>query len=218
MNEDRESYSQNGQDRYVAETVFNGKRDGFFVEAGAGDGLWISNTLLLERRYGWSGILVEPTSAFVLLQKNRPNCRLENSCLAGVRKSVTLVEIFDTGQAALSPDAGANLLLSKTVDVAPETLAQMDSAWGKAQRQYEVQARPLAEVLKAHGAPRTIDYLSLDVEGYEYEILGNFPFADYRFGCLGIERPPRALLEHLGTNGYAAVARMGHDVFFKPVR
>ncbi len=218
MNEDRESYSQNGQDRYVAETVFNGKRDGFFVEAGAGDGLWISNTLLLERRYGWSGILVEPTSAFALLQKNRPNCRLENSCLAGVRKSVTLVEIFDTGQAAISPDAGANLLLSKTVDVAPENLSQMDSVWGKAQRQYEVQARPLAEVLQAHGAPHTIDYLSLDVEGYEYEILGNFPFADYRFGCLGIERPPRALLEHLGTNGYAAVARMGHDVFFKPVR
>lgn len=218
MNEDRESYSQNGQDRYVAETVFNGKRDGFFVEAGAGDGLWISNTLLLERRYGWSGILVEPTSAFAQLQQNRPHCRLENSCLAGVRKSVTLVEIFDTGQAAISPDAGANLLLSKTVDVAPETLAQMDSVWGKAQRQYEVQAKPLAEVLKAHGAPHTIDYLSLDVEGYEYEILGNFPFADYRFGCLGIERPPRALLEHLGTNGYAAVARMGHDVFFKPVR
>jgi FkbM family methyltransferase len=213
-----ETYSQDGQDRFVAETVFNGKRDGFFVEAGAGDGLWISNTLLLERRYGWNGILVEPTSAFSLLQKNRPNCRLENSCLAGVQKTVTLVEISDTGQAALSPQAQANLLLSKTVDVAPKALSQMDSKWGKTQRQYEVQARPLADVLKAHGAPEYIDYLSLDVEGYEYEILSTFPFEAYRFGCLGIERPPRALLEHLGTSGYAAVARMGQDVFFKPVR
>ena len=212
-----ETYSQDGQDRFVAETVFKGKRDGFFVEAGAGDGLWISNTLLLERRYGWSGILVEPTSAFALLQKNRPNCRLENSCLASVQKTVTLVEIFDMGQAAKSPDAQANLLLSKTVDVAPQTLSQMDSRWGTARRQYEVRAKPLADVLKAHGAPQYIDYLSLDVEGYEYEILSSFPFAEYRFGCLGIERPPRALGEHLRVNGYVPVARIGFDVFFKPM-
>ena len=51
------SYSQNGQDRFVAEMVFAGKRNGFFIEAGAGDGLWISNTLLLEQKYDWTGIL-----------------------------------------------------------------------------------------------------------------------------------------------------------------
>jgi FkbM family methyltransferase len=210
-----ETYSQDGQDRFVAEAIFRGKRNGFFVEAGAGDGLWISNTLLLERRYGWNGILVEPTSAFALLQKNRPNCALENSCLASVQKTVTLVEIFDLGQAAISPHARANLLLSKTMDVAPPTLSQMDSRWGKAQKQYQVPARPLADVLKAHNAPQHIDYLSLDVEGYEYEIMSNFPFAEYRFGCLGIERPPTVLTGHLRANGYVPVARIGQDVFFR---
>jgi FkbM family methyltransferase len=214
----RESYSQSAQDRFVIEAIFRGKRNGFFVEAGAGDGRWISNTLLLELRYGWTGILVEPTSAFELLKVNRPNCRLENSCLASVPKMVTLVEIYDTGQAAISPAAQNNLLLSRTVDHAPEALAQMDSHWGRAQRQYEVQAHPLADVLKAHDAPQYIDYLSLDVEGYEYEILSTFPFEEYRFGCLGIERPPQILIDLLVTNRYLPVARLGEDIFFTPTK
>jgi hypothetical protein len=213
----QETYSQDGQDRFVAETVFKGMRNGFFVEAGAGDGLWISNTLLLERRYGWSGILVEPTSAFAQLQRNRPSCRLDNSCLAAVAKTVTLVEIFDTGQAALSPSARGNLLLSRTVDDAPQTLAQMDSHWGRALKQYEKQAKPLGDVLKQHGAPACIDYLSLDVEGYEHEILSTFPFAHYLIRCLGIERPPEALIRHLAANGYAVIGRRGQDSFFAPV-
>lgn len=200
------------------EVLFKERRNGFFVEAGAGDGLWISNTLLLERRYGWTGILVEPTSAFEQLKVNRPNCRLENSCLASVPKKVTLVEIYDTGQAGISPAAHDNLLLSRTVDQAPEALTQMDSHWGRARRQYEVQARPLADVLKAHDAPQHIDYLSLDVEGYEYEILSTFPFAEYRFGCLGIERPPQILIDHLAANRYVPIARLGEDVFFTPLQ
>lgn len=211
-----ETYSQNGQDRFVAETVFNGMRNGFFVEAGAGDGLWISNTLLLERRYGWTGILVEPTAAFELLKKNRPHCRLENSCLASVAKTVTLVEIFDRGQATISAAAQENLLLSRTLDRAPADLAQLDSHWGKAQRHYQVQARPLAEVLAAHDAPPSIDYLSLDVEGFEYEILSTFPFATYRIGCLGVERPSPTLIRHLFANGYEPVKRLGEDMFFRP--
>ncbi|MBX7200515.1 MAG: FkbM family methyltransferase [Rhodospirillaceae bacterium] len=214
--EERASYSQSGQDRYVAEVLFKERRGGFFVEAGAADGLWISNTLLLERKYGWTGILVEPTRAFTQLQSNRQNCRLENACLAGVRKTLTLVEIFDAGQAMMSPEARNNLLLSRTVDVAPEKLSQMDSWWGRAQKQYEVQAKPLAEVLKAHDAPNYIDYLSLDVEGFEYEILSTFPFDEYRFGCLGIEKATELLTLLLAANGYVPVRVLGEDTFFLP--
>jgi hypothetical protein len=212
----RSSYSQYGQDRYVAEEICKGKRDGFFVEAGAGDGLYISNTLLLEREFGWTGILVEPTSAFLHLAKNRPNCRLERICLAGVHKTVTLIEILDAGQAAKSPDAQENLLMSQTVETAPDRLPYMYSQWGRALRQYEMQAKPLADVLKAHNAPRYIDYLSLDVEGLEHDILCTFPFTEYQFGCLGIERPTEELSKLLDENGYAPANRLGADTFFIP--
>ena len=87
------SYSQYGQDRFVAEAIYRGKRGGYFVEAGAGAGIWISNTLLLERQYGWTGILIESTSAFAALQRNRPDCICDNSGLASEEGLMTMVEI-----------------------------------------------------------------------------------------------------------------------------
>lgn len=210
------SYSQNGQDRFVAEMVFAGKRNGFFVEAGAGDGLWISNTLLLEQKYGWTGILIEPTSAFAKLQQNRPCCRCDDSCLASTQRLVTVVEIFDRGQAGISPNASQNLLLSRTMDAAPPGLKDMNSYWGEAKAQYQKSAQPLVSVLEKHHAPNLIDYLSLDVEGFEYDILRTFPFDCYKFLCLGIERPPRELAELLAWNGYKPIAKLGEDVFFIP--
>src|SRR5262249_12423292 len=79
------SNSQFKQDIWVI-TLFQGKRRGFFLEIGGGDGLWISNTLLLEREFEWSGILVEPSSAYEHLVKNRPHCITDNSCIASRKK------------------------------------------------------------------------------------------------------------------------------------
>ena len=208
------SYSQNGQDRFVAERIFAGKRAGFFVEAGAGDGLWISNTLLLEQKYGWTGILIEPTSAFAKLQQNRPHCRCDDSCLAGTERIVTVVEIFDRGQAGISPNASQNLLLSRTMDAPAPVLKDMNSYWGEARAQYQKSARALVSVLEKHRAPKLIDYLSLDVEGFEHDILRTFPFELYEFGCLGIERPPRELVQLLTWKGYKPIAKVGEDIFF----
>jgi Methyltransferase FkbM domain len=69
-------------------------------------------------------------------------------------------------------------------------------------------------VLRKHAAPRRIDYLSLDVEGFEYEILRTFPFDEFEFGCLGIERPPSELHELLLSRGYRPVSKVGEDVFY----
>src|ERR1700722_9523077 len=65
--------SQIGQDRWVCENIFRHQRGGFFVDIGAWDGVEISNTLLLERHYGWCGMCVEPMGeAFAKLVKARP--------------------------------------------------------------------------------------------------------------------------------------------------
>ena len=74
--------SQFGQDEIVAK-LFNYKRNGFFIEAGAYDGEVYSNTLQLERRYNWTGLLVEPNpDNFVkLLTKNRKSHAIE-TCLS----------------------------------------------------------------------------------------------------------------------------------------
>ena len=67
------SYSQIGQDLEVLKR-YNNKRDGFFVEIGASDGIVFSNTYLLEKFFNWKGICVEPIpNRYESLCKNRPN-------------------------------------------------------------------------------------------------------------------------------------------------
>jgi hypothetical protein len=210
-----QSYSQFGQDRFVVDVLLSGKRGGYFVEAGAGDGIWISNTLLLEKEFGWSGLLIEPTSAFERLKKNRPHCICENACLAARHLIVTMVEIYDHGQARINQTfAGQNLLLSRSLDTPPLDLSDLNSEWGMARSHYRKETATLAELLRAHSAPHTIDYLSLDVEGSEYEVLQLFPFEEYRFRCLGVERPPPELHTLLVQHGYEFKENVGEDAFY----
>ncbi len=210
------SYSQHGQDRYVIDTVFGGKRGGFFVEAGAGDGLWISNTLLLEREYGWTGILIEPTSAFERLRQNRAGAICERACLASERKPVVLLEVLDRGQAKMSARAADNLLLSKTFNLDAAVGKVSLAPWSTARGYYKVEAVPLQELLRKHNAPKLIDYFSLDVEGFEEEVLRNFAFDEFGFGCIGIEKPSEFLHRLLVEHGYVLQHRAVQDCFYLP--
>ncbi|MDA9981739.1 hypothetical protein N9H39_03180 [Gammaproteobacteria bacterium] len=64
--------SQAGQDRWVVETL-KGKKNGFFLEIGASDGVNLSNTYALERELGWTGCCVEPNPMdYAKLRKDPP--------------------------------------------------------------------------------------------------------------------------------------------------
>jgi hypothetical protein len=68
--------SQYGQDKWIAEEVFPELKGGYFVDLAAGDGIFLSNTYVLEKDLGWSGICIEPnTESFKKLKLNR-NCFL----------------------------------------------------------------------------------------------------------------------------------------------
>ncbi len=207
------SNSQNGQDLWVKK-VFNNKRDGYFLEIGGGDGVWISNTLLLEKELGWTGILVEPTKAFERLVVNRPNCICINKCISSDYRTVTLFEIHDKGQAGISDKASSNTLLTQVSDIPIEELDKFNSKWGEAKEAYVVDAVPLASILDEAQAPSHIDYFSLDVEGHEEAILIDFPFKQYSFGCLGIENPSPRLHQRLLLLGYKNVKRIGGDTMY----
>ena len=211
-----QSYSQLGQDIWVVQ-FFQGNQKGFFLEIGAGDGLWISNTLLLEREFGWNGILVEPTSAFEKLIKNRPNCICDNSCISSERKTVALFEIFDRGQAELNNLPENTLLSVVREDIDVKEGDSLNSYWGVFRKAYKKESVRLEDILKKYNAPNIIDYFSLDVEGYEYEILRNFNFQEYVFLCLSIERPSKELQYLLKDKGYIFNIQLGQDFIYTKV-
>lgn len=73
--------SQLGQDLFVLSHT-NYKKEGYFVEIGATNGLDLSNTYLLETEYSWSGILVEPARVWEKhLKANRPNASISTLCV-----------------------------------------------------------------------------------------------------------------------------------------
>jgi hypothetical protein len=185
-------------DRWVVD-LFEGTRYGFFVEAGALDGLTGSCTLTLERHFGWKGILVEPGLAFPALVVNRPGCICENVCLAGSSGIVLFVDASDSGYSGIKE----KLILDERAHA---------ERWGKSRDQWhspgckerDVVAMTLFELLRKHAAPRVIEYAALDIEGSEYEVLKEFPFEEYAIMALSIEGDACSKL--LLARGYKEVA------------
>lgn len=155
--------SQLSQDIFVlAETGF--KKGGFFVEFGATDGVKFSNTHLLEKEFGWTGILSEPAKVWRDdLLKNR-NCYIDFNCVW--KRSGDILEFNEVDAAELS-----------TIDEFSTSDDHTEAR--KVGTKYLVPSVSLKDLLDRYHAPKVIDFLSIDTEGSEYEILSAFDFDAY---------------------------------------
>jgi FkbM family methyltransferase len=165
------------------------KRDGYFVEFGACDGVVLSNSLLLERDYGWSGVVAEPNPRWHAALKSNRKCAID---LRGVMAKAGS-EPFDATAVA---ELGG---FKRTLAVDANTLARNMSV------EIEAPTVALNDLLREHRAPRTIDFLSADTEGSEVEILSAFDWDTYDVRLIAVEHnftpareQLRALLESKG--------------------
>ena len=166
------SYSQIGQDLRVIQT-YNNKEDGFFIEIGASDGINLSNTYLLETKYKWKGICCEPVpNKFKELVNNRPN----SICYSEA--------VFNQSGLSLNFDIANNFDLLSGIS---EYIDAYKSTVDKNKTSIEVQTISLLDVLEKSNAPKFIEYMSIDTEGSELEIIKNFDFEKYTFGLIDIE-------------------------------
>ena len=163
--------SQIGQDLFVQATL-NFKQDGYFVEFGATNGVDLSNSFMLEKSFGWNGILAEPAMFWHdALKKNR-ECNIDTACVWRVSNSS--LEFNEV-------NAAAHSTLNSFSD------GDCHASLRKKGRKYKVETISLVDLLDKHRAPADIDYLSLDTEGSEFEILNAFDFDKYRFKIITCE-------------------------------
>eukprot|EP00929_Paragymnodinium_shiwhaense_P050934 TRINITY_DN25640_c0_g1_i3.p1 TRINITY_DN25640_c0_g1~~TRINITY_DN25640_c0_g1_i3.p1 ORF type:complete len:693 (-),score=145.52 TRINITY_DN25640_c0_g1_i3:59-2137(-) len=197
---------------------------GVFVELGAADGMSHSNTLAFERKFGWSGVLIEPSNEmFAQLKQNRPGCKCVHACVSRIAGDY---EFMDDGlnSGFLGPRGVEGLMRSKQafegIDPAvvkgfAEVRQGDDTNWRRCQ--------PLGDILKEQlGSVRHIDYMSLDVEGGELDILRSLDFSYWYIDVFSIEmstiesrvKKADAISALLADRGYVYVDRLGPDEIY----
>ena len=168
--------SQVGQSTFV-DSLLSGRRDGFFIECGAADGESASNSLFFELQRNWTGLLIEANPDYyrALLDMNR-RAYVLGSCLSTERRPAT-VRIQPAG------------ILSGIADkMHPAHVAFIGS---RKKQEVEANCFPLNAITAALGISH-VDYLSLDVEGPELEILRTLDWTQLYVDVITVEYRIRA--------------------------
>ena len=177
------SHSQFSQDIFAL-TFNDWKRDGFFVEFGAYDGKTHSNTYMLEKEFGWRGIIAECSKGCEEILKRNRTCDIEFRALW--KESDRDLEFLDCDQSELST------LTSYRESDGHAAIRQKGEV-------YSVKTITLDSLLKKYNAPKRIDYMSIDTEGSEWDILEGFPFVNYEIGVITIEHNFNSNRNHVSS-------------------
>lgn len=188
------SYGQNLQDLWaIWENSNNDPENSFFVEFGALGGINVSNSFLLEQ-LGWNGIVAEPHPNYKRhLEKNR-SCHKCYDAVYGSTGEELNFKIYNKFPARSTISNFERSEEIKNLDVKDNY------------REVIVHTISLEDLLNKFNAPKLINFISIDTEGSEYEIIKNFDFTKYQFKSLCIEYGTdenRELIYSLLTkNGY----------------
>ena len=219
-------HGQQLQDQILIEEIYkNQLTNGYFIELGAADGILISNTLALEQ-IGWDGICIEPSLAYKQLSTSGRKCIKRGDVVNG--RNGDVVEFMDQADDTITNnntdygDVGGIRAPSSPEGLYSGILANMSTynVHGRLSRRV---TRTLADILMESKAPRHIDFLSLDTEGSELDILSTFPFHQYTFGAILVEHNHdayrrRDLQMLLERNGYVRVRCIETDDLYVSLR
>mgnify|MGYP001166862571 CR=1 FL=1 len=167
--------SQAGQDKIIKDHFFKGKKDGFFVEIGAYDGLRGSNCFHFEKFLNWKGIAIEASPIqFEALKKNR-KCEVINEAISSSVKDVEFVEVTE----GLTQMSGINNDVFKKNN---ESLISKDT---RSKTKNTVIRTTTFDKIIPEGTK--IDYLSIDIEGEELDLLKSINFNNYEINVISVE-------------------------------
>lgn len=170
---------------------FKKKATGFYIEIGAFDGVKLSNTYFFEC-IGWTGLLVEPQPLqFEKLIVNRPNSLCENVCISTSKEDAVLNIVKEEAYETWSfiSKKGEN----ESPDIGFET------------SKINVKCKTINELIPNEIS--SIDFISIDVEGMEMEVLKTLDIAKYKPRIILLENPNNEINEYLLTFGYRPFIR-----------
>jgi hypothetical protein len=185
----KKTFSRDQQDRYAIDHIFNKKYRGFFLDIGALDGLYENNTLLMEQYYDWNGICCEcdPRDIDVLRKSRKCN--------------IVCSPMYKTTGEIVNFNLHRSVYLSGIIGL------QKQGYYDPKSQNIFLSTISLNDCLDKCNAPKIVDYMSLDTEGSEFEILSTFNFSKYKINYIALEHnfqsPKRENIKNLmENNGY----------------
>lgn len=188
---------------------------GVFIEAGANDGVFASNTLYFERHRGWSGLLVEPIPELAerCLRNRAPRTGVALCALGGPEEAgrivpLTYCNLMSVVRGAFADPAEEREYIRLGREAQPDMVEDT----------YEVFAaiRTLSSLIDAFGL-RRVDLLVLDVEGFERQALRGLDLARHRPRFILVEAVFHEVeIRNWLSTHYDFVAELGHkDLLFR---
>jgi FkbM family methyltransferase len=179
-----ENFSQFCQDLHIINNIFDKKENGYFVDIGAYDGINMSNTYLLEKNYGWKGICIEANPRyFNKLLETRKSININKAIYKNDYEELDFIDDINGGCSGLEITNSHGF-------------ATPGKNWHKIFDRHgflndcpiiKVKTKNLTTLLEEHNAPNFIEYLSIDTEGSEFDILNCHNFEKYKFGYITVE-------------------------------
>jgi len=202
-------YSQAGQDKFVLQEFFKHKKNGFFVEIGAYNGIQGSNCFYFEKFKKWKGVAVEASpTQFKSLKKNR-SCLAINKAISDKNGTADFIDVTSglTQMSGLESDH-----YKKTYKKIKAGTSEINIIQAKT-----ITLSGLFSTLKI----KEIDYCSIDIEGGEYSIMKGFNFSKYPIKVLSFENKEPEKIKFnsiLEKNGYKFFDYVGSDEVWYNIR
>lgn len=193
----------------VAVNLLNHDNNGFFVDIGANDGISCSNSLVLEEGYNWKGICVEPHPlTFKKLLKNRPLSKCFNIGLANENANLEFWAIDGEGQSISGFDKYfSNIHKNRLLNDVTKNNDKLEKI--------TVQVKRTSDFFNELNTKK-IDYLSIDAEGSDFEIIKGIDFNSVQIKLISIEADQcfEEVKEHLKLKNFEYIVKCCSDHFF----
>jgi FkbM family methyltransferase len=185
----------------ILRRIFSGRSRGFYVDIGAHHPRRFSNTHGFYRQ-GWHGINIEPNPAAIQTFRTARGRDVNLQCGVGVEAARVRYYLFD--EPALNT-FDAEVVASRLANTPYKLVGSM-----------EVAVERLQDILAAHlPAEQAIDFLSIDVEGYDLQVLQSNDWQRYRPACVLVESRDTSLEEALRGNICLFMRHHSYELFAK---
>jgi FkbM family methyltransferase len=202
--------SQDNQDKYLETNIFKGYKNGFYVDVGAHDGISFNNTLYFEKNNNWTGINIEPIKkVFDNLVMNRPN-NINLNCAVCNNDGETEF-LCNTGYTEMLSGIKDNFDIRHLYRIQTENI-QM----GSTTEIIKVNTKKLETIFDENNVSH-INYLSIDVEGAEFEVIKSINFDKVFIDVIGFENNYNdisiPIIEYLDNKGFIFINKTALDIF-----